>query len=93
MNFLVPFFIMRGVYSQRSPSATAAGEPSSAGANEQRISQTLRERKGRRLLAAGSGLNVINETCGLLPSVPQPDEQDDCLGRQEQPAPKPSRDH
>ena len=38
------------------PSATAAGEPSSGETEEQRISRNRREQKGRRLLAAGSGL-------------------------------------
>jgi len=41
--------------AQRSPSATAAGEPSSDEAGEQQISSNSRKQKGWRLLAAGSG--------------------------------------
>jgi hypothetical protein len=46
-------------YAERSPSATAAGEPSPDKANEQRISDSRRKQKGRRLLAGGSGLGHV----------------------------------
>lgn len=41
--------------SERSRSATAAGEPSRDEAREQRISQTVENQKRRRLLAGASG--------------------------------------
>src|ERR1019366_2295419 len=45
--------------THRPPSATAAGEPSSAEARKQPNFHGHRERKGRRLLAEGSGLEII----------------------------------
>jgi hypothetical protein len=45
--------------AQRPPSATAAGKPRSDETREQRTSPNRRKRKGRRLLAGGSGLGHL----------------------------------
>src|SRR5258708_1126011 len=57
-------------FAERSPSATAAGEPSSDEAKKQRISGSRRKQKGRRLLAAGSGLGDVFVTILSLPKSP-----------------------
>ena len=54
------------VDGERSPSATAAGEPSPAEAKEQRISRNRRKQKGRRLLegAGWASWSAYTLVCG-----------------------------
>jgi hypothetical protein len=54
---------------QRSPSATAAGESSRDEPREPRTPRRQRKLKGRRLVAAGSGLDLVNFIEHLLRSL------------------------